>query len=78
VLIVLRKPTGQLVLLSVIAPTIARPDIAQHFGNTTTKALGFSGNTPISMAAQGLIEAWAVNTTTEVAWPLAGTWRLPP
>jgi len=78
VLIALRKPTGQLDLLSVIAPVIARPDIERHYGNKEMKASGFWSRAPILMPAQGLIEAWAVDTTSEVAWPLAGAWRLPP
>ncbi len=73
VLLALRKPTGQLELLSVIVPVIAQPDIERHYGRKTMKAIGFWSRAPIPMPAQGLIEAWAVDTTSEVAWPLAGT-----
>ncbi len=77
VLIALRKPTGQLDLLTVLAPGIARPDIERSYGNQATKPRGFWGKAPISMPAQGLIEAWTVDTTSEVAWPLGGAVALP-
>jgi len=72
VVIALRKSTGQLDLVSVLAPDIARPDIARRYGKGTTRAIGFWSNISISTPPQGLIEAWAVDATSEIAWPLAG------
>ena len=76
VLLALRKPTGQLELLSVIVPVFARPDIDRLYGRKTTKAIGFWDTTPIPTLAEGVIEAWAVDTTAEIASPLADARRL--
>jgi hypothetical protein len=78
VLIALRKPTGQVDLLSVLAPDIARPDIERHSDEEMMKPIGFWDKTPISMLAEGVIEAWAVDTTAEIASPLADSQRLFP
>jgi hypothetical protein len=73
VVIGLRKPNKQLELLSVAALSIPRPDIDRHYGEQTMKPFGFWSKTPISIPAEGLVEAWAVDTNAEIAWPLAGT-----
>ena len=71
VLIALRKPTGQFALMSVIATTIARPDIERRYQHEKINPVGFWDQTPLSMPAKGIIEAWAVDTAAEVACPLA-------
>jgi len=73
VLIALRKPTGQFALMSVIAATIARPDIERRYQHERINPVGFWDQTPLSTPAEGIIEAWAVDTTAEVTWPLAAS-----
>ena len=73
VLIAMRKPTGQFALMSVIAATIARPDIKRHYQHEGIDPIGFWDQTPLSLPAEGIIEAWAVDTATEVAWPLGAS-----
>jgi len=73
VLIAFKKPTGQVALMSVIAPTIARPDIERRYQHERMKPVGFRDQTPVSMLGEGRIEAWAVDTTAEVAWPLGAS-----
>jgi hypothetical protein len=76
VLIGLRKPTGQLELLSVVRPVIARPDVERQYGTDKMKALGFWSKVSVPVLAEGVIEAWAVDPTAEIALPLAGAPRL--
>jgi hypothetical protein len=76
VLIALRKPTGQLEVLSVVTPVIARPDVERQYGTEKMKAIGFWSRAPIPSLAQGVIEAWAVDTAAETASPLAGAQRV--
>ena len=73
ILIAFKKPTGQVALMSVIAPTIARPDIERRYQHERMKPVGFRDQTPVSMLGEGRIEAWAVDTTAEVAWPLGAS-----
>jgi len=73
VLIAFKKPTGQVALMSVIAPTIARPDIERRYQHERMKPVGFRDQTRVSMLGEGRIEAWAVDTTAEVAWPLGAS-----
>jgi hypothetical protein len=72
----LRKPTGQFEFLSIIAPTVEKRDIEGRSKKQTMKPLGFRDKTPLSMPGEGIVEAWAVNTTAETASPLAGARRL--
>ena len=72
----LRKPTGQFEFLSIIAPTVEERDVEGHSKKQTIKPLGFRDETPLSMPAEGIIEAWTVNTTAVTASPLAGARRL--
>jgi hypothetical protein len=78
VIIGLRKPTGQLELLSVIAPTPPTSDTQRPYGTRPTNAVEFWDKTSISTSAQGVIEAWAVDARAEAVWPLAGSQRLSP
>jgi len=73
VLIAFKKTTGQVALMSVIAPTIARPDIERRYQHERMKPVGFRDQTRVSMLGEGRIEAWAVDTTAEVAWPLGAS-----
>jgi hypothetical protein len=75
-LIALRKPTGQLALMSVVAATISRPDIERRYQHERMKPVEFWDQIPLSMPAEGIIEAWAVDASAEVAWPLAGSTSL--
>jgi hypothetical protein len=76
VLIAISKPNEQLQPLCVAGLGTPRPGIDRLYGTQTKKAFGFWSNTPISTPVEGTIEAWAVDTTSEIAWPLAGAVRL--
>jgi hypothetical protein len=71
-----RKSTGQFEFLSIIAPTVEKDEVEGHSKKQTIKPLEFRDETPLSIPGEGIIEAWAVNTTAETASPLAGARRL--
>ena len=76
ILIAARKANKQLQPLCVAPVGTPRPGIDRFYGKQTMKAFGFLGSVPISIPVEGIIEAWAVDTTSEIAWPLAGAVRL--
>lgn len=75
VLVVLRLPNGEVRPLGVTPLRGTRSSIDSYY-RREAQALAFYGTIPDSISLKGSIEAWAVDSALELAWPLGGAVQL--